>query len=351
MSRRIIITLLGMLLLAAVIFVVVQFAAPDSETIPDTMVDTDTGGGVTFNVDGKNYLFDKCNLYEGSDGNWRFVEQLCEPGYYEKNYATENGKIYLRLGDGTRVEVRKQFAYDFESDSTVQDLLSTNIAKRGWTTMTLLSPRTPTTQDYISLRNCLRAGTCNFTDNRAEPTTQIAHLGKRSLKTVAVPPTKDMVTSKASVSTEFIHFVKGNDVWYSAWYYLEEGQANSIMDLETTWIKNDPGIRIWMNSDRSLEVELKGLARPKYKQVGKPVTMPLKKWTHVVAHFTLSETKNGTIEVWQDGLKIINARGQTLVFSDTIYNSLEVGISANPHGQRTTLYVDDVVMSNKPLNR
>jgi hypothetical protein len=45
----------------------------------------------------------------------------------------------------------------------------------------------------------------------------------------------------------------------------------------------------------------------------------------------------------------VDARGQTLPLSHTIYNSLEVGISAHSFGPLpATLYVDDVSISARP---
>jgi len=68
-------------------------------------------------------------------------------------------------------------------------------------------------------------------------------------------------------------------------------------------------------------------------------------------HVTLSERADGVVELWQDGIKIVDARGQTLPLAHSIYNSLEVGISAHSFGQQpSTLYVDDVSISSQSLN-
>ena len=50
------------------------------------------------------------------------------------------------------------------------------------------------------------------------------------------------------------------------------------------------------------------------------------------------------------GQKIIDTHGQTLILANTIYNSLEIGLSAyNEHYKSATLDVDDVSISNQPL--
>jgi hypothetical protein len=44
---------------------------------------------------------------------------------------------------------------------------------------------------------------------------------------------------------------------------------------------------------------------------------------------------------------VIDAKGQTLPFTEAVCNSLEFGITATQ--QTTTLYVDDIKVSEKPL--
>jgi len=60
---------------------------------------------------------------------------------------------------------------------------------------------------------------------------------------------------------------------------------------------------------------------------------------------------DGVVELWQDGTKIVDARGQTLPLAHIIYNSLEVGISAHSIGRLpATLYADDVSISDQSLD-
>ena len=63
-------------------------------------------------------------------------------------------------------------------------------------------------------------------------------------------------------------------------------------------------------------------------------------------HLTL-DAQEGTIEIWQDDVKIIDTTGQTLPEADSLLNALEVGITAT--SEETVLYVDDVVISHQPL--
>ena len=49
-------------------------------------------------------------------------------------------------------------------------------------------------------------------------------------------------------------------------------------------------------------------------------------------------------------MKIVDARGQTLPLAGTIYDDLEVGISAHSFGPNPAiLYVDDLVISPEPI--
>ena len=123
----------------------------------------------------------------------------------------------------------------------------------------------------------------------------------------------------------------------------------TLMDLETTWFKEHPGIRIMVFGDKHLGVELKWGAKPTYRQPrGNEIAFPRAQWVHVRFHITLSEKADGVVELWQDGTKIVDGRGQTLPLSHTIYNSLEVGISAYSFGRLPAmLYADNVSISDQ----
>ena len=68
-------------------------------------------------------------------------------------------------------------------------------------------------------------------------------------------------------------------------------------------------------------------------------------------HLFLSEGGDGRMEVWQDGTKVLDATGQTLPTARTIYDRLQVGLTANGNRMHAqTLFVDDVAISNRPLD-
>lgn len=306
----------------------------------------------TLLAEGTTYKLHQGNLYrvQAGSGNWVFVQQVYEPDFYAKNYVERDDTVFRRADDGQLVPVKRKFSDDFEGASRITSLIG---IERGWTSLTLQSPRAPTVNDYVKLRNQLLAGEADFLDNRVEPSEEVSHGGRMALKSVSVSPDRTMVTAKASLSTELLHFVKGDDVWMSLWCHVPVGSGMpfTVLDLETTWIHQHPGMRIVIADGKHACFQLKGLEHPYFRQTpGKEVIFPTGRWVHLKAHLKLTDTDDGVIELWQDGQKIVDARGQTLVLPKTIYNSLEVGISAyNEKGNSATLYVDDVEISDEPL--
>ncbi len=163
-----------------------------------------------------------------------------------------------------------------------------------------------------------------------------------------------MVVSKAFLASEMLHYVKGDDVWFSARYYAdpEEGAPQSIMDLETSWYIERPGLRLVITDNGHLQVELKWIIKAKYRQLGgQQVMFPRGQWVHIQTHYYLSDENDGVIEVWQDGIKIIDEQGQTLPLASTVYSYLELGITAHrSESENVTVYVDDCVISDQPIN-
>jgi hypothetical protein len=285
-------------------------------------------------------------------GKWVFVKQFYDPDFYAKNYVERDGIIFRKADNGELVPVKKSFADDFEGATLLADLMG---LKRGWTTIALQSPKAPTVSDYVKLRTRILKGESDFLDNRIEPSGERAHSGKTALKAVAVSPSHGMVTAKASLSTELLHFVKGDDVWASLWCFVPSGSGMpaTVLDLETTWMNEHPGMRIFITDGKYAALQLKSANHPYYRQPkGSEVRFPTGQWVHLEMHLLLSEKGDGVIELWQDEQKIIDTRGQTLVLANTIYNSFETGISAyNEQGKTATLYVDDVSISDRRMEK
>jgi hypothetical protein len=80
------------------------------------------------------------------------------------------------------------------------------------------------------------------------------------------------------------------------------------------------------------------------------VAFPQDRWVRLRVHLFLSEDSDGTMEVWQDEIKVLDAQGQTLPTAKTIYDRWQVGLTANGNTTHEhTLYVDDVIISNQQL--
>jgi len=301
--------------------------------------------GTTYKVHGGNaYRVDP------RTGRWQFVQRVYDPGFYDKHYIERDGVIFRKADDGALVPVRRHFADGFEHATRLADLIG---MERGWTSCSLQSPRAPGVADYVALRKRILAEGADFLDNRLGPDDTLAHGGQTSLAAFSVPPARGMVTAKASLSTELLHFVKGDDVWISCWCRVpaDSGMPFTVLDLETTWIENHPGIRVAIADGRHVCLQLKSLGNPYYRQPpGQEVDFPRGRWVRLRVHLGLTEAEDGVIEVWQDDRKIIDTRGRTLVLAGAIYNSLEIGISAyNEQRRPATLFVDDVEISAEPI--
>lgn len=261
----------------------------------------------------------------------------------------DDGVVYRKGPKGQRVPVRRQFADDFEDAKVMRDLVG---LERGWTHFTLLSPKASTIPEYNALRKRILEGG-DFLDNRIELSGEQARSGRTSLRCYSVPATSEMVTAKALLETTLLHFVKGDDVWFSGWFFVraDSPMPSTLMDLETTWLNVHPGIRIFVFGGQYLGMELKWFPKPKYRQPpGKEVAFPRGRWVHVKVHLKLSDGRDGVVELWQDGAQIGHESGQTLPMADSIYNSLQVGITAHGHDSLpAVLFVDDVQISDQPI--
>jgi hypothetical protein len=289
--------------------------------------------------------------------NWRpisfaitnFISEPYDKAFYVENFVVELGVIYRIDDDGRRYQVLRDFSESFENVSTIRDLIS---IERGWTTFTILSPKAPNVQDYNTLRDLILLGESDFLDNRIEPSSEQARTGLQSLKASAVAPDPGMCCTKASLATQLLHFRNGDDVWFSAWYYLEQPEEYiTLLDLESTFVRGYPGMRIRLQKGY-LEFELaKWVPNEVYRQAeGEEISFPVGRWVFVEAHLLLSEKDDGIIQLFQDHTLIIDRRGQTLPFRDAVYDSLEVGLSAHSSGSGSAvLYLDDLHISAGPI--
>lgn len=301
-------------------------------------------------IEGKQYELIQGAVYEvdPKSGRRKFAKRLYKPGFYEENYQTIDGTIYrINTGGGKKFAVRKSISDGFEKAKTLHDLIGPEYE---WTSLTLMGPRSPTVPDFVKLRQRILSRQSGFLDNRIEPTAERSHNGKQALRLYAVPPSQKMQLTKASLDSEILHFIKGDHFWFSGWFFLEQGRPTSIMDLECSYIEHSPGMRILFTEEMRPYLELKWMAKPTYKpRQSTNVVFPRSRWVHVKVHLLLSVEDDGEAELWLDGQKVIEGKGQTLPIPGAVYDRLQVGITANPKGTTTVLYVDDVTVSDIPL--
>jgi hypothetical protein len=298
-------------------------------------------------IEGNTYSVVDGNAYKlnRGTGSWSFFDDLYDPQFFTKNYVIQDGKVFRRdESTGKLYTISKKFCSGFEDVSTLRELIG---EKYGWTSFVLQSPKAPTVPAYVKLRAGIMQGKANFMENRLEPSTEQAHSGKQSLRAYSVARSRSMQCAKAHIESEFLYFVKGDDYWFSGWYFIASGMPYTIADIKSAWIKMCPGLRLVLENGEP-QFELKWMDKPRYRQsVQPPVRFPTGRWVHVRIHLTLSDQEDGVNELWMDGRQIIRARGRNLPMADTIYNHLEAGITATLH--EAVVFVDDVEVSDTPL--
>lgn len=186
--------------------------------------------------------------------------------------------------------------------------------------------------------------------NLVETTTEQSRSGKSALKTYTPKDSRDL--QKAALLRELFFFPPGSDCWFSAWFYIPGSESIEnlfIFDLEATGY-HGVGRRLMFTgtNGRYLMLEGKRSTGPQYSQTESPVPFPRNQWVHVKLHLHLSPGGNGQVQLWQDGTLILNKSGRNMV-ENTFYDRIEVGQTANNTHRELTVYVDDVQISDKPL--
>lgn len=300
----------------------------------------------TFDLDGVHYDVRDGMLYQGPTGGvQQEVQRVYDPDFYAKNFGRDGDRV-VRIGaNGERYPVKMDIDEGFENAPTIATLVGID---RGWTDFTLLGPAARSPADYSKLRQRILSGKGDFIDNRVEPSTIHAHLGHAALRTSGVAA--NMQVSKASLTSGLVHYRKGDDFWYSAWYFLEKGRPWSLVDLESSFLDQGGGMRLMLTDDLRPYFQLKWPSRPEYRtNPGNNVTLKSGVWTHIKIHFLLSEGSDGRSQLWVDDNLVIDAHGVNLPVSKIVYDSLEIGLTSIPPSTETILYVDDVKVSHDEL--
>jgi hypothetical protein len=288
------------------------------------------------------YVFKDGTAFVNNNGTCEFVLQYFDPDFLAKNYKIDATGKFL-ITDSGLLPVKNEYTDNFESYSKFSDLFLKSVADNDlyWSGFTLLSAAAPTVNEYVALRTCILGGTCTFIDNKIELASDPTNVANKVLKFTSVAPTPNMITAKASIESTINFFNKGSDLWFQADYFIESGEPFSLADFENTYFDKGPGPRVVVR-DSKLSIENKFGAKKEYFQ-SSPISIPSKVWFTIKVHFKFSNDVDGVIELWQDSKQVISVTGVNLPTSNSIQNSVEVGITSTSVG--CVLLVDNIKIS------
>ncbi len=235
---------------------------------------------------------------------------------------------------------------DFENAVVLSDLFSPDLSR--WHNLTL----SPNSND----RTCLYSGTCSIPSlsgrNYLALSQDFVHSGNSAMKFFA-NKYDGITASKAHLVWSQFSFKKGDTINSSFWIYIPSGTDVTnlfLWDLEAEKpgdlvYSGQPGRRLYFENGLYLASDL-GKWEPKvrvtHQKAGAEKPFPKDTWVKLEVKMSLAETEDGFLEVWQDGSKIISENCQTLPESSTVYNNLDIGVTANGNTDYTqTIYIDD----------
>ena len=293
---------------------------------------------LTFQQDGQNFVLVNGDVFTvSSTGEREFAAKLYDPDFFAKNYTLIDGQVFQVDPDsGQQFAVTRQFEEAFENATPVTDLITPS----RWHNYNTDPARAGKPDNYYNL------------GNRITVSRTIARSGGAA-RFNAKPSSKTV--SKASLVKNIMYFKKGDHFYFSGWFYLAptpsiyDGGGFTLIDLESSFMQS-VGLRVIFRANDALAFELE-LPKTQYNQnAGAEVRFPTGRWVNIKTHALLSD-ENGILEIWQDGQKVLDKQGRTLPLADTVYDRIEVGISAMAKGAKyeKILYVDDVVISDTPI--
>ena len=326
----------------ALVTTLVVVAACNAQSVLNA---SDYSSAPLINSQGKAYRVVRGAAYEVQGSQLVFRTQLYDPDFYAKNYRQEKGIIYRYVDADHKYPVLTSMNEGFEGASRLPELIG---PARGWNSFTLQGPATPTVDDYVRLRKVILEQGGDFVDNRIEPSAATVHGGARSLRAYAYPSSWRLDVSKASLETVLLHFRKGDDFWFAGWFYIANGTPVGILDLESSYLPEYPGLRILLSDTLQPRVELKWADKPTYHVAPASAVLARNRWHYIRLHAYLSDGADGRVEMWLNGTQILNVTGQTLPLPDSVYDRLEIGVTANQSGT-AELFVDDMRFDRTPL--
>ncbi len=292
-------------------------------------------------ADERRFKVSEGEVYTCESDGWVLSHSLRDALWDWRFEKTPEGCLFTS-SEGEKFSASPEFSDDFEQVQRLKELFS----PPRWTTMNLQSPAAPTIEAFNRVSRAVIDGSGNFVDNSLQLTT----IGStKALSFSAVEVSGDLLAakrpSKSLIAKENICFMKGDDLWFSANYYLDGPIPITLADFETSQLIESPGPRIIVREGRYAGVELKFADKPSFFQ--NRVSLPQKKWFRLKLHLHLSDGPDGLVELWQDGQQLLREEGKNLPLANSVLHRMQVGITATH--QATRLLIDDVVLSAEPL--
>jgi hypothetical protein len=167
-----------------------------------------------------------------------------------------------------------------------------------------------------------------------------------------VQPTEDAV-SKAYLERDGLFFEMGDTLWVSFYVFIPSGtvtQNVAVLDIESTMYENAPGRQIQFGGgDTELILESKEeFHGPSYRQNPETaVDFPKAEWVRLLVRLDLAADENGRSRIWQNATLVIDAQGPNMATPETVYDRIQIGLTANESDDLQTVYIDDVVVSTE----
>lgn len=299
------------------------------------------------NSDGREiFIYQNGDLYSETRGNCMYELQYFDPNFFEDTYVSNADGTFLIAGENELFPTKSNYIEDFETATSFTDLFLSSLddVELYWTNLTLQSPATPSTTEYVELSHCILEGNCDFIDNKIELVSDPTNNSNTVLKFICVPP-GDLEISKTSIISTLNFYQKSSEVWFEASYFIESGLPLTLVDFENTHFAQSPGPRIIISNNK-LKLENKFGAKITYAN-NTETAVPQNEWFDVKVHLKYSNEDDGVIEVWQDGSLVISETGLNLPTANSIQDKLEVGVTASLIG--CELLMDNIRISETPF--
>lgn len=214
----------------------------------------------------------------------------------------------------------------------------------GWTNVQLVEPD----GKQVTVRS---AQGFSSGQNRIALDSERVFDGKRSLRFEA-PPTGSVV-SKAALVKEGTSFRPGDHILLRCKLFLDSaGDAENtfLIDFESTEVPGFPGRRLALSTDQAPMFESKGTGGPygSGPNVSQPansrVALPKGRWVDLRLELRLSRDSSGQVDLWQDGILRLHAKGRTFPIEPevTTFDWFEIGLTANSSTSFQRLWIDDL---------